>query len=300
MARNGGQRATLGLLPKRIRKTMASSPQERVWSLSRRVYQLIPVKTRRWLVWIRALPAIARAVADRPSFRAFVASGRPRDTVGPACSVALAELGGRSVMLRRGTTDWHVALATVQGGFHLPPPDVGDPSLIWDLGANIGLTVAHLACKFPDARIVGVELDGENASLARENVGPWADRCSIIEAAVWPEAGLIRYDRVTGIEDGPTLTPEGPFTARALSLNHLLDETGPPDYVKMDIEGSESAVLRTETDWTQSVRCLSVECHPPYSLDACGSDLARLGFGVTLFPQTRRRPARPTAIGIRH
>jgi len=53
------------------------------------------------------------------------------------------------------------------------------------------------------------------------------------------------------------------------------------------------------TEWSSSVRCISVECHPPYSLTSCVADLERLGFDTTTFPRTLRRRARDCVIGVR-
>jgi hypothetical protein len=50
------------------------------------------------------------------------------------------------------------------------------------------------------------------------------------------------------------------------------------DYVKMDIEGAEREVLRSNTEWAERVRCIKVEVHHGYSKDDCIADLQRLGF----------------------
>jgi hypothetical protein len=68
----------------------------------------------------------------------------------------------------------------------------------------------------------------------------------------------------------------------ALTLNELLAATGPPDYVTMDIEGAEAAVLRAGTDWAASVGCMKIEVHDPYSVEECREDLQRLGFATAV------------------
>lgn len=67
----------------------------------------------------------------------------------------------------------------------------------------------------------------------------------------------------------------------ALSLNALLAEEGADirvDYVKMDIEGAESEVLRQHTGWADRVDSIKVEVHSPYSVADCLRDLRALGF----------------------
>ena len=133
------------------------------------------------------------------------------------------------------------------------------PEKILDLGANIGMTMAHLAVLYPSARIVGVELDAENAALCRENLRPWADRCTIVEAAAWTADGAVRYERRRGYEQGFHVTSEsGNATAPAISLNTLLARHGwdQVDFVKMDIEGAEQQVLRRATQWAERVRSI--------------------------------------------
>jgi hypothetical protein len=51
----------------------------------------------------------------------------------------------------------------------------------------------------------------------------------------------------------------------------------PIDFVKMDIEGAERELLKAGGEWTQNVRCVKVEIHPPYSLSECLNDFQRLG-----------------------
>jgi len=85
----------------------------------------------------------------------------------------------------------------------------------------------------------------------------------------------------------------------AVSLNTLLARRGPPDYVKVDVEGGERQLLNEATDWALCVRCISVECHPPYRLGDCVADLERLGFDTLALPQTLRRRARDCAVGVR-
>lgn len=52
--------------------------------------------------------------------------------------------------------------------------------MIVDLGANLGITVADNARRYPEAQIIAVELDPENAELARRNTAPWADRVELL------------------------------------------------------------------------------------------------------------------------
>jgi FkbM family methyltransferase len=202
----------------------------------------------------------------------------------------IGRLNGRPVRVREGTADVDTVWDVFIHRYHMPPAYVQRRGvhLIWDLGANIGLTMADMAVEFPDAKqVVGVELDAANAALARRNFEPWDDRARIIEAAAWPDDGETWYHRWPGAtsayyahEPTPGEEPQGPVVP-TLSLNTLLEQTGGPvSYVKMDVEGAERELLTRNTEWAEQVSCLKVEVHGDYTADDCVRDLKALGFSA--------------------
>jgi FkbM family methyltransferase len=205
-------------------------------------------------------------------------------------AVRIRPLGGRRVWLRPGTSDVSVVREVLVEKLHLPEGDVDGRQFyaILDLGSNIGISMAHMAERFPDARIVGVELDGENARLAEKNLQPWRSRCELVHGAVWPRPGYVRYVRESGRESGHRVVRNARAdpdlaSARTFSMNALLDCVSktpgePIDYVKMDIEGAELEVLTESTSWAARVRAMKVEVHHPYDVGRCLRDLRRLGF----------------------
>lgn len=237
-------------------------------------------------------------VADMESYRALWRAAYPNGKRTRSTeTVRVKQIDGRPIMLRGGAADARVALDTFIGKYHLPETYVTEPRTIWDLGSNVGYTMAHMAHLYPFAHVTGVELDVDNVEFARSNIAPWAHRCDLIWAAAWYEDGEISYSAEPGREAGHRLSATGRRRAPALSLNSLLKRTGAPDYVKMDIEGAEEYVLRESTDWSASVGVISVECHPPYTLQRCRHDLQSLGFQV--HDVSRFRRARDCAIGVR-
>lgn len=234
---------------------------------------------RRGLRRARIRAIAARITADGTSRRRLVEMLEqdrydPPDEPQP---VALRALGGARVWLRPGSADSDVAVGAFHGLYHLPSADLQSPRLIWDLGCNIGLTMRQMAAVFPDARIVGVDLDAENLRLAERNIEPVADRCELIEGAIWTEPGQLTYSTPNG-EDAYRVTGNGDRAAEAILLDDLRARYGEPDYVKMDIEGAENRVLEERTEWAASVPRIGVEYHVPYDLRECERDLRRLGF----------------------
>lgn len=206
-----------------------------------------------------------------------------------AIKVHVRSLGGTSVDIRPHTSDRDVLWATFVGQHHLVPPEIDPRSVrvIWDLGANIGLTAAHFAARYPAARVFAVELSEETAAAAVANTKPWSDRCTIIRGAVWYEDGQVSFHAKQGEEEASHVVADAADAndrAPAFSLNKLLAEHPVVDYIKFDIEGAEREVLRRNTEWAKRVRSLKVEVHPPYTIAECRADLEALGFHTRLEP----------------
>lgn len=117
-------------------------------------------------------------------------------------SLRLRPLGGQPVIVRPRSADQFALDDAFVGRYHLPPPELAGEQLdvIWDLGANIGLTMAHFARLYPQAVVIGLELDADNAELCGRNTAAWGDRCEIVHAAVWTEDGEVEYQRTRGEE----------------------------------------------------------------------------------------------------
>ncbi len=278
-----------------------SLSQASIW----RARRLLPKPFRQRVRSLTRWPVTLRIVSDRQS---FVNLRRVENTVRvwppdiTSVPVRVRALGHRPVSIRPGTADSLALVATFDERFHLPPAGLPDaPGLIWDLGANIGLTVAHLAYLYPTARIVGVELDDANAGEAEHNIAPWSPRCSLLRGAVCIEDGTVQYVRNHGHEQGFHIgdvragEAANLSSARAIRLSKLSQEypDGAIDYVKMDIEGAEREVLRVDTDWAKRVRTINVEVHHPYTVGECAADLHALGFVATV---STRHPAQVTGV----
>lgn len=202
---------------------------------------------------------------------------------------------GQVIHVRPRATDWEVVHSALFGAYHRPPAHLTPLRTILDLGANIGVTVADLAACYPDARILGIELDGDNSELARRNTSRWPDRVEILHGAAWTEDGQISYggdQGEWGFRVAPAMVTVKPETivgeVPAYSISTLLDRLVPDgqvDYLKMDVEGAEIQLLADGARWADRVRCIKVEVHLPFDVDACSSELTRLGFRAVPDPK---------------
>jgi len=222
------------------------------------------------------------------------------DSAAGFLDLRIRQLDRQSIRIRTRGRDAQVIFSTFFYRFHLPPSDIVSPDAltILDLGANIGCTIAHLAHIFPAATILGVELDRENALLARLNIQPWSNRCRIVEGAVWPFDGEVQYEHSDTNQDGYTATarqPQGATNctkyAQAFSIETLCNTYLPGreiDFVKMDIEGAERSVLKQNTAWAHRIRCIKIELHG-YEKRECIADLNNLG--IKALPDARHPDA---------
>ncbi len=134
--------------------------------------------------------------------------------------------------------------------------------LIIDCGAHCGIATKFFAETYPQARIVAVEPDEDNAALAREtNSG---DSIVVLCAAVGSADGtgsLERRDRSFAHRVNGTVAGE----TRVLSINRLVDDErrggARPFIVKIVIEGSEENLFEDNTGWIDALPLLIIELH---------------------------------------
>jgi FkbM family methyltransferase len=123
-------------------------------------------------------------------------------------------------------------------GVELPPR----PRIV-DLGANLGLFIAFILARFPEATVTAFEPDPDSVRLLREGLSqsPYAGQVSLHEACAMVSDGPVnfaggghQFSRVTHADTEAALTVSGvdvfPFLEGA-------------DLLKMDIEGAEWALL---------------------------------------------------------
>ena len=255
--------------------------------------------------WIRrAVAAVATYGAVLESPADILRYGRMRaaraiglKSAAPAV-LHVRTIGGAPVLCRASRDVWtfkHTFLV----GFHRPPIAIPAYGTIVDLGSNVGYTVADLAFANPTARVVGVEMDRNNFDLAMRNVAIFGDRVQLLHAAVWTEDGEISY---SGVEDdafavtGAAVADEregtGRSSAPARRLTSILDAFGLErvDYLKMDIEGAEAAILSAPLDWAERVQSMKIELHPPATFASASAALESVGFAC------RRDPSHPDCV----
>ena len=178
------------------------------------------------------------------------------------------------VWVRPGTGDMGIIYEHFARASHLPP-EGREMRQIVELGVGTGLALADLARRHPTARLLGVEADPANAAMARRNLEPFGERCTLVEAAVWDSDGRLE---IGGDDTGLlAVRDEGPRTGievDAITMDRLLAghmPEGPIDFVHVDIAGAEPRVLTADAGWIDRVTAMTVQIYPDRGLtsDEC-------------------------------
>jgi len=140
----------------------------------------------------------------------------------------------------------------------------GDAPLIIDGGANIGLATRWFAAHFPEAKIAAVEPNSANFAMLKRNTEGLGSRVTCLEGGVWdrparlaiinPDAGATAYR----VEERDANETDG---IRAYTIAEICKAVGAasPFIVKLDIEGAQSYLFRSNTEWVDHAHLITLE-----------------------------------------
>jgi FkbM family methyltransferase len=187
----------------------------------------------------------------------------------------------RPVWLRPGTTDWHVyEQIFVRRDYDLSPLpqfanlqrryqhilDSGKHPLIIDCGANTGLSTIWFKSAFPAATVHAIEPDGANFQMLKRNIAGCAD-ISAERAGVWDRKAMLVVANPDDDEWSFQMTECNDASRRtktpAVTIAEILRDRpdGEPFIVKIDIEGGERELFRSNTEWLDRVPLVIIELH---------------------------------------
>lgn len=177
-----------------------------------------------------------------------------------------------NVKIRRNYIDKEVLYYVLHDQYHLPPKAAKIPNnpVILDLGSNIGLTIAHMKHLYPNAQIIGYEMNIENFLLAKRNT-KFYNNVSINNKAVWIEDTTVTYKSNSGFDAYAIVDEQNSkdiagkveqvtsISMASIIKYHELDVI---HYLKMDIEGAEEAILlEDDLSWMNLVHAMNIEMH---------------------------------------
>jgi FkbM family methyltransferase len=238
-------------------------PRSPIHAAYRRLVRLAPLAS-----------AAERPVAVRLR-RALRQSGLVRERVKYAVAAALELRGmhpyrvrasGSPVWLRHPGDSWTFEEIFAAKAYDLPRPlreslDRKPEVTVADLGANVGLFGTFILDLLPRARVVGYEPDPGNAAICRRALG-WAEqagRYRLVEAAAGVRPGVAHFDAGLGGRSHISRAPDS--NAIAVPIEDVMPVLARSDLAKIDIEGSEWALLRDQRLREAGPAALVLEYH---------------------------------------
>lgn len=163
---------------------------------------------------------------------------------------------------------------------------------IIDCGANVGLSILYLKRLYPKSNIIGFEADPVVYKTLQANLNSFGyDDIAIYNKALWKEERTLEFS-VEGADAGRVAqNNKEEFNYRVkvptVCLSNYLSES--VDFLKLDIEGAETAVLKECADCLHKVNNLFVENHSfwgePQTLNGILSILNDANFRVSIHSQ---------------
>lgn len=166
--------------------------------------------------------------------------------------------------------------------------------VIIDAGAYIGLSTLYFKSRWPDAKVVAIEPNGQVVEILKENLSQNGfDDVQVIEAALSAKEGRSDYfldggekewNSTASLHKGTWVGnhPSEQISVKAIKLSTILEDK--VDLLKLDVEGSEQAVLKEAGESLKNVQNIIVEYHPVkwQSLKKIEALLRKAGFIVNV------------------
>lgn len=137
-----------------------------------------------------------------------------------------------------------------------------EPYII-DGGANIGLATIYLKKKYPGAEIVAFEPDPQIFKILKSNIETFRfNNIKLVQKGLWDKEAQLDFwseGADAGLFSELDNRSERSYSIKTTSLKPFLSK--PVDFLKMDIEGAETRVLRDIKNELANVDRIFVEYH---------------------------------------
>jgi FkbM family methyltransferase len=142
-------------------------------------------------------------------------------------------------------------------------PHSGERPFIVDAGANIGLSILFFKTLYPQSRILAFEADPTIFKILEQNLRRnGIQGTELVQKAVWTTNGELEFSQ-EGADGGRLNTGNDARIVRvpAVRFADVLARSGPIDFLKMDIEGAETAVIEDSASQLENIKLAFVEFH---------------------------------------
>jgi FkbM family methyltransferase len=171
------------------------------------------------------------------------------------------------IKLRNNNIDVEVFDYVFRDKYHHPEKELGPNPVILDLGSNIGLSIVDYKLQYPGARIIGFELDKQNAAFAKENTALFGNDVTIVNKGIWYKKEKMHYSGNAAdaykLEELKASDNNDQFV-ETITISDVVQEYSlrSIDFIKMDIEGAELGIFQNDKlDWLQITKQIKIEVH---------------------------------------
>jgi FkbM family methyltransferase len=196
----------------------------------------------------------------------------------PPCPVSLRNLK-YPILVRPGTQDAHTIINNVIRKEYDQVNLTTTPMWMIDAGAYIGDTSAYFLSRFPDLKIVGLEPNPAAYEMAKLNLKPYGDRAILLQKGLYVTDEIAFF---SGNDTGAAIGETG-FKIDCTTISTLIDQYSIPriDILKMDIEGAEESIFRSNPEkWLSRTNMLIIEIHGSHLMPLISSVLTDNGFSM--------------------
>ncbi|RAJ13168.1 FkbM family methyltransferase [Olleya aquimaris] len=141
-----------------------------------------------------------------------------------------------------------------------------EPKTIIDAGANTGFASLFFKIKYPNANIVALEINKDNATMIAKNLKGF-DNVDILERGLFSEYAYFKVENPYNATNSfviKKVDKNDDFDIESITIDQILElkQWDTIDILKIDIEGSEKELFETNyQSWLPKVKVIYIETH---------------------------------------
>jgi FkbM family methyltransferase len=172
---------------------------------------------------------------------------------------------GRTIYFRKKTKDKETFKEIFNKNiYNIKLPIV--PNFIIDAGSNTGFTSLFFKLKYPQAKIVALEIENENVKMIKKNLEKFKD-IDIIQKGLFNKKAFFRIEdpyQATNSFVIKEVSPNENYDIESITIDEILMSKNIEiiDVLKIDIEGAEKDLFeKNYENWLPKVKIIMVETH---------------------------------------
>lgn len=136
--------------------------------------------------------------------------------------------------------------------------------VIIDCGANIGLSILYFKQLYPQSRIIAFEPDKEIFTVLKNNVQNWGfSNVDLVNKALWDSETILEFNSEKAdagrLSENSSKLEGEKYKVPTVRLRDYLEQS--VDFLKIDIEGAETQVIKDCSDLLINAKNLFLEYH---------------------------------------